>query len=235
MFAATNRIVRPLGSRAAALRLRANRFLLTNHHDQVFPVARSFSSTTVRSSNQHPTKLVINAVGTDRLGIVHDMTKEVIDAGGNVGASQATRLGDYFSLMMLVEVPEAAVEGLEKNLQAMKDLSASVCVAKDSSNSTAASLDTIGYKGALTLEGADNPGIVHRVTKILSSNGLNIDSLETMDELAPEGGTVLFRMIGITHAYEPLSAGFDVGKIKQELTDLGDDLNCDIDLIDLDE
>ncbi len=40
-------------------------------------------------------------------------------------------------------------------------------------------------------------------------------------------------MKGITHAYEPLSAGFDVAKIKQELSDLGDSLNCDIDLKDL--
>jgi hypothetical protein len=44
---------------------------------------------------------------------------------------------------------------------------------------------------------------------------------------------VLFRMRGIAHAYEPLAAGFDVDKIKQELTELGDDLNCDIDLTDL--
>ena len=40
-------------------------------------------------------------------------------------------------------------------------------------------------------------------------------------------------MKGIAHAYEPLSAGFDVFKIKQELSDLGDHLNCDIELIDV--
>lgn len=83
------------------------------------------------------------------------MTKEVIDAGGNVGASQATKLGKYFSLMMLVDMPESAVKGLEENLQAMEDLSASVCVAKDDGGSTAAASalsDKIGYKGALSLE-----------------------------------------------------------------------------------
>lgn len=226
MFAATNRIVRPVASRAA------KSLITSNHLKQAISAARSFS-------NQQPSKkLIINAVGTDRLGIVHDMTKEVIDAGGNVGASQATKLGKYFSLMMLVDMPESAVKGLEENLQAMEDLSASVCVAKDDGGSTAAASalsDKIGYKGALSLEGADHPGIVHKVTKILSSNGLNIDSLETTDELAPGGGAVLFRMIGITHAYEPLSAGFDVEKIKQELTHLGDSLNCDIELMDLDD
>lgn len=180
--------------------------------------------------------MIINAVGTDRLGIVHDMTKEVIDAGGNVGASQAAKLGKYFSLMMLVEVPTAEVESLEANLQKMHDLSASVCHTKEGDDDitfASSSSYTIGYKGQLTLEGADNPGIVNKVTKILSSNGLNIYSMETSDELAPGGSTVLFRMKGIAHAYEPLSAGFDVSKIKQELSELGDYLNCDISLKDI--
>jgi hypothetical protein len=39
-------------------------------------------------------------------------------------------------------------------------------------------------------------------------------------------------MKGTAHAYEPLSLGFNSNKIKQELIDLGDDLNCDINLID---
>ncbi len=168
-----NRIIRPLVSRT---------------------VQRSFVSAS--RINLKQTQLVINAVGTDRLGIVHDMTKEVIDAGGNVGASQAAKLGKYFSLMMLVEVPASEVEALKESLQQLPDLSASVCLTKegDSTDITFASeaTYTIGYKGELTLEGADNPGIVNKVTKILSTNGLNINSLETTDELAPGGSTGKF-------------------------------------------
>jgi len=152
------------------------------------------------STNIKNKQLIINAVGTDRLGIVHDMTKEVIDAGGNVGASQAAKLGKYFSLMMLVEVPKSSVESLTTNLQHMDDLSVSVCCAKavengnndnvnDNDNDNNNTSYHIGYKGELTLEGANNPGIVNKVTKILSMNGLNIDTMETSDELAPGGGT----------------------------------------------
>jgi len=218
MFSA-NRILCPLVSRGV---LRLNQ-------------ARSFVSAT--RINHKQTQLVINAVGTDRLGIVHDMTKEVIDAGGNVGASQAAKLGKYFSLMMLVEVPAGEVETLKESLQQLPDLSASICLTKEGDNGditfASEASYTIGYKGELTLKGADNPGIVNKVTKILSTNGLNINSLETTDELAPGGSTVLFKMKGITHAYEPLSAGFDVEKIKEELSELGDHLNCDIYLKDL--
>ena len=176
MLSSSHRIIRPLVS-TAALRTTTRSF-----------VSRS-------RINNKQTQLIINAVGTDRLGIVHDMTKEVIDAGGNVGASQAAKLGNYFSLMMLVEVPSGEVESLQESLKQMPDLSASVCLTKEgdgiNNDITFASPSsfTIGYKGELRLSGADNPGIVNKVTKILSTNGMNIDSMETTDELAPGGST----------------------------------------------
>lgn len=87
--------------------------------------------------------------------------------------------------------------------------------------------------GKFTLEGADNVGIVHKVTSILANNGLSIEKMETSDEMAPYGGTTLFRMMGIAHAYQPVSAGFDAEKVKAELEKLGEDLNCNIDMTDL--
>jgi glycine cleavage system transcriptional repressor len=166
---------------------------------------------------------------------VSDLTGEVIAAGGNVGESQAAKLGKHFSLMMLVDVPENRVDALKGQLAKLKDLTATVCpaAADAEDGTTGPAHPSIGYRGQLTLEGADNPGIVHRVTKILSTNGLNIDKMETSAALAPEGGTVLFRVRGVAHAYEPLASGFNPTKIKQELSDLGDALNCDIQLEDV--
>jgi glycine cleavage system transcriptional repressor len=83
------------------------------------------------------------------------------------------------------------------------------------------------------LEGADNPGIVHKVASVLNNNGLSIDKMETSDELAPQGGTVLFKMVGVANAYGPLAARFDAEKIRSELDDLGHSLNCDISIEDL--
>ena len=70
----------------------------------------------------------------------------------------------------------------------------------------------------------------HSLTFVLKSRNVWHGCTFCPPSLAPP---VLFRMRGIAHAYEPLSLGFDVEKIKQELRDLGDDLNCDIDLTDL--
>jgi predicted amino acid-binding ACT domain protein len=91
--------------------------------------------------------------------------------------------------------------------------------------------------GRLVLEGADNPGIVHKVAAVLARHGLNVDRMDTSEESAPYGGTTLFQMSAIVQAYEPLAHGFhvDLAKCKEELEDLGDSMNCDIHLDDTDE
>ena len=182
---------------------------------------RNFSTTGNNKS------LIINAVGNDRLGIVSDMAKFVTDAGGNVGESQAARLGSHFSLMMMVSVPESQVQALVEQLRNMKDMNASVFVSNEGAVATPVK-PKIGYTGCFRVEGADHTGIVHKVTTLLSQNGLSIEKMETSDEIAPQGGTVLFKMVGIAKAYEPIAAGFDSKKVNAQLEALGDDLNCDI-------
>ncbi len=82
--------------------------------------------------------------------------------------------------------------------------------------------------GAFSLVGADNPGIVHKITSALANAGLSIDRLETDQEIAPHGGSVLFKMSGVAIALSPLPKTFDIAKIKADLEELGDSLNCDV-------
>lgn len=70
--------------------------------------------------------MIVNAVGLDRQGIVSDMTKHITDAGGNVGQSQAAKLGNYFSIMMQIEVPSQELDSLKKNLTNMPGMNASI-------------------------------------------------------------------------------------------------------------
>ena len=62
----------------------------------------------------------------DRLGIVSDVTGLVIDAGGNVGDSQAAKLGSHFGLMMEVTLPRDKLDSLKAQLEAMPDMNAAV-------------------------------------------------------------------------------------------------------------
>lgn len=85
------------------------------------------------------------------------------------------------------------------------------------------------------MEGASYPGLVHKYTSLLAKHGLSIDTMGTTEEIAPHGGTSLFRMKGIAHAFEPLPKTFDSEQIQEELQELGESLNCDLSLVEVDE
>jgi hypothetical protein len=57
--------------------------------------------------------------------------------------------------------------------------------------------------------------------------------MKTRQEEAPFGGTELFTMEGMTVAYKPLASHFDWEKIRDELVELGEDLNCDVEFSDI--
>jgi glycine cleavage system transcriptional repressor len=191
------------------------------------------------AKTSNPVPMVINAVGRDRVGIVSDVSGMVIGVGGNVGDSQAAKLGPYFSLMMLVTVPDSgdAAQKLRTSLTQLHDMNATLFHATDivSPETSASFTPQIGYKGTFTLEGADHPGIVHKVTSSIAKHGLSIDSLHTSQEIAPYGGTMLFTMRGTATAAAPLAKSFDISVIKQDLVALGNSLNCDVALDDLHE
>jgi predicted amino acid-binding ACT domain protein len=116
-------------------------------------------------------------------------------------------------LLALLYRPEAPIVGRQ-------------CFLTQSNNSTHYYLHT--DSGDFSLSGADNPGIVHTMTSALARHGLSIDKLATDQQIAPYGGTTLFTMHGTVVRLGPLPKSFDIGRIKQELEELGDSLNCDV-------
>ena len=62
----------------------------------------------------------------DRLGIVSDVTGMVIEAGGNVGDSQAAKLGSHFGLMMEVTLPRDKLDALKAQLEALPGMNTAI-------------------------------------------------------------------------------------------------------------
>eukprot|EP00804_Cyclotella_cryptica_P012372 CCRYP_010830-RA/>CCRYP_010830-RA protein AED:0.00 eAED:0.00 QI:115/1/1/1/1/1/2/459/149 len=86
----------------------------------VLPVGIKVSDqyfTTIRHHSTGKQYVVLNTVGTDRPGIVADVTRIVTQNGGNVGESRAQMLGGHFSLMMLVEIASTDMETLRRQLE----------------------------------------------------------------------------------------------------------------------
>jgi len=166
-------------------------------------------------------------VGADRPGIVKDITSIVVQLGGNIGESRSQLLGGHFSSLLLVEICSTNIHVLREKLQTIADLDISCFDAVDPQRVEVR--PKIGFSGNFKLSGADNPGIVHKLTSCFTKYSLNIESMSTTHEEAPFGGTLLFKMNGNAVAYEPLPSSFDWKKIRADIIELGEGLNCDID------
>jgi len=193
------------------------------------PVTRQLFGLQARFKHHY----VLNAVGMDRPGIISDISRLVTGANGNVGESRALKLGEHFAVMMLIDLNESNEGAVQEMFATLQDMNVSTFKTKDPA--ACESEQKVGYEGRFVLRGADNPGITHKATSLLAKHRFNIESLSTRDEEAPHGGTTLFHVDGIVNVLEPIPSGFDINAIRQELEELGESMNCDIVLTDIDD
>jgi len=118
---------------------------------------------------------ILSVVGKDRPGIVSHVTAALYGGGCNLGETSMIRLGDSFTIMMMVRHA-----GTQKSLQ---DLLSSVA----DSMGLHVHVDKMDGKlhrhiepdVQITVYGADRPGIVAHVTGALAEAGLNIVNLDS--------------------------------------------------------
>ena len=131
--------------------------------------------------------LIISAVGSDRPGIVSEISGVITSHGGNVEESRMSRLGSDFAIIMLVTVAPDWEESLEVALKSITELTITTKPTK---------LTQVGdgRKYKIDLIGADNEGIVKVLSKYLAKKSINILEMETYISEAPISGTPLFNL-----------------------------------------
>ena len=72
----------------------------------------------------------------------------------------------------------------------------------------------------------DHPGVVHRLSALLSEMSINIESMETKTYPAPVSGTPIFRM----EAELSVPAGLNINQLRARFSEVEREENIDIDL-----
>jgi glycine cleavage system transcriptional repressor len=174
---------------------------------------------------------VLSAIGADRVGIVDDLAALVAERGGNIEESKMAVLGGEFAVMMLFSMEAAALDGLVARIAETESALALKIGIKRTSKDERAGISSpesspMGGRGrpyALETVSLDGKGIVHAVSAVLRSYGINIEDLETRTERAPLTGAPLFRM----KANIVLGPGVVASSLRRELEELqaGQDLD----------
>ena len=163
--------------------------------------------------------LIISAVGSDRPGIVSEISGVITSHGGNVEESRMSRLGSDFAIIMLVTVAPDWEESLELALNTITELTITTKPTKLPQVSD-------GRQFRIDLSGADNEGIVKVLSKYLAEKSINILEMETHTSQAPVSGTPLFNL----NAFVSIPNDVEEKLIQSDLSQIAQDLGVDIQL-----
>ncbi|NOX42229.1 MAG: glycine cleavage system protein R [Gammaproteobacteria bacterium] len=164
--------------------------------------------------------IVITAVGQDRPGIVNDLSKTILDCGGNITESRMTVLGGEFALLMLVGSSDIVIEALENELRALQEKYGLAILFKRT-ELKAPIASRVPYN--ITVISMDHPGIVHDVAAYLSARNINIEEMDTSSYSAAHTGTKMFSLqMSIS-----VPSDISIAKLREEFIGFCNDLNLD--------
>lgn len=123
-------------------------------------------------------RFLLTAAGRDRPGLVSAVTELLFQHGCNLEDSAMTRLQGEFAILLIFsgrETPSA----LEKALKGLGQKTGLVTHVKPLTGKESRAPRASGEGVLVSVYGADRPGIVYRVTRLLSRARVNITDLST--------------------------------------------------------
>ncbi len=136
-------------------------------------------------------KVICTAIGADRIGIVEELSAQILALGCNIEESSMSILGDDFAIISLISGSREQIKAVYDNRQALADqLKLSIHLKETTQEKTYST--ALPY--TITCVTMDHPGIVHLITKGLKDFGVNIQKMNTATYPAAFSGAPLFKM-----------------------------------------
>jgi len=165
--------------------------------------------------------IVLTALGSDRVGIVDDISAAVAEAGCNVEESKMAVLGGEFALMMLVSGPSTSVDSLSQSLPALGGKFGLTVGYRPTREPRA---EAKGRPYLLKAVSLDTPGILHAVSAVIRHHSINIEDMETATNPAPWTGAPMFQL----SARVVIGPAVSLAKFKEDLQRLQTEHDLDV-------
>ncbi|HSC26644.1 MAG TPA: ACT domain-containing protein [Vicinamibacterales bacterium] len=164
--------------------------------------------------------IAISAIGDDRIGLVHDLSKVVADCGGSISESRMTALGSDFAILMLVAGNWHSVARIETDLAKLAE-SSGVTIQVRRTTQRAAREDMVPY--SVDVVCIDQAGIVAGLSGFFASRGIDIGELSTRSYAAAHTGAQMFSVYMVVN----VPSRIHVGALREEFMDFCDQMNLD--------
>jgi len=140
--------------------------------------------------------LAVSAIGVDRPGIVAAVTGVLVDRGCNLEDSSMSILRGRFAMMLVVSNP-SGVDARELEMALVAATTGMELRVMVRTIDDAVPLSPEGDAWAVSVYGADQPGMVHEVTRLLADEGVNVVDLTT-HVIGEEARTVYAMLVDVT-------------------------------------
>jgi glycine cleavage system transcriptional repressor len=167
--------------------------------------------------------LILTAIGPDRVGLVEKISEFISRHDCNIEDSKMAAFYGEFAVIILITGDAGNLAQIARDHREIESETGLTIVIKTlpPRKPTAA---FIPYK--LTAACMDHPGIVHRISGVLSELAVNIESMETKTYFAPMSGTPLFQL----EAELAVPVGTNINKLRDCLAELQREENIDIEI-----
>lgn len=167
--------------------------------------------------------LILTAVGPDKIGLIEKVSAYIARHECNIEDSKMAVFCGEFAWILLITGDSRDLLKIANGYNELAgETGLNIWVKTPSVRQPSGSF--LPYK--LTASCMDHPGIVHRLSRVLSDLGINIESMETKTYSAPVSGTPIFRLE--TGIAVPTKTNLTV--LRERLGEIQKEENIDIEL-----
>ncbi|HEX4023665.1 MAG TPA: ACT domain-containing protein [Steroidobacteraceae bacterium] len=164
--------------------------------------------------------LAVSAIGSDRTGMVRDLTQIISECGGNVAESRMAALGAEFAILLLVSGNWHALARIESELSRLADTGALILHVKRTEPRPTRP-DMLPY--SVDIVSLDQAGIVAGLAGFFTARGIDIGEVSTRIYAAAHTGAPMFAMQMVVQVPTKLH----IAQLREEFMDFCDSLNLD--------
>jgi len=164
--------------------------------------------------------LAVSAIGSDRTGMVHELTRIINECGGSIAESRMAALGSEFAMLILVSGNWHALARIESELARMAEAGV-LSVHMKRTEPRAARADMLPY--SVDIVSLDQTGIVAGLSGFFASRSIDIIEVSTRGYPAAHTGAPMFAVQMVINVPGKLH----VAQLREEFMDFCDSLNLD--------
>ncbi len=170
-----------------------------------------------------PTYLILTAVGPDRVGLVEKIAQIIARHDCNIEDSKMAVFCGEFAIIALITGASDRLSKIVDDYHAI-EAETGLTISTKTPATRAPAQAFLPYK--LSASCMDHPGIVYRISNLLSNLGVNIESMETKTYAAPVSGTLIFRL----EAVLAVPTRTNINHLRERFAEIQRDENIDIEL-----